>query len=221
MRDRLPSRIPKRWRWFAALAGVTLVGCLVAFLFRAPVLGWFATAWEGEQWSGRVDAVVINAATRDAVVDEAVDWIGRGQARELVVLVPKLLPTDELGITSSATNHVARVATSRGVPPDRIHWVGENLNELPKETAALVAWLPGSGMTRVCVLTDPFRTRRWRQWLHRAGVPDGVLVKVRSVDHPEFTLKDWWQKEAGLIAFQNEWIHTLRDLIQGPPPTHR
>ena len=93
-----------------------------------------------------------------------------------------------------------------GVPENSVFLVGHELTCLHEEFTALRDWARSNHVSRVLLPTDPFATRRV-EWLGRRLLePAGVLARVIPVSVPDYTVAEWWRKEAGLIAFENEWV---------------
>lgn len=62
---------------------------------------------------------------------------------------------------------------------------------------------------RLLIPTELFHTRRVN-WLMEKQLKDlKVDVRVIALDLPEYNRTNWWQREQGVIAFQNEVIKYL------------
>ena len=118
----------------------------------------------------------------------------------------KLSPTAELGITSPEKDLTRQVLLKQGVTNADCITIGDGVASTYDESRAVRAWLEKTGAKSVIIPTDLFHTRRVR-WLFRKelrGTGARVLVAVAPTDQYQAT--NWWHREEGLIAFQNEVI---------------
>ena len=84
--------------------------------------------------------------------------------------------------------------------------IGNRVSSSYEESLAVRNWVKQTGARRIIIPTDLFHTRRVR-WIYAkelAGL--NVEVIVVAVPQREYSARDWWQHEEGLIAFQNEVI---------------
>jgi len=84
------------------------------------------------------------------------------------------------------------------------------------EANALKKWCEAQRASSVIMVTNPFYSQRVRSIFHKVleqrttnGAPGTkVTIQLATIDCRNYTPFDWWRSEAGLIAFNNEWIKT-------------
>lgn len=185
---------------------VVLLAGIAGCLFWQPLLRTVARCWVVEQPVEHADAIVLATGTRDVLFAEALGWFQNGRAPRIVLLDSETRPTDRAGITEPARAVRLRQLREAGVPEKSVFLVGHELTCLHEEFTALRDWAQSNHVQRVLLPTDPFATRRV-EWLGRRLLqPTGVLARVVPVDVPDYTVAEWWRKEAGLVAFENEWV---------------
>jgi hypothetical protein len=75
---------------------------------------------------------------------------------------------------------------------------------------ALRAWAERNHAMCIIVPTEVFSWCRVKWMLQRAHAGTGTEVRVPALESYEYRGDEWWRKEQGLIAFQNEFVKYLR-----------
>lgn len=187
------------------LVGVGLVGT-AGWLFWQPLLRSLARAWVVEQPVQQADAIVLATGTRPALFEEALGWFRSSRAPRIVLLDGETQPTDRAGVTQPAREVRLLQLRAAGVPDNAVVLVGHELASLHEEFTALRGWAQSNQVQRLLMPVEPFATRRVA-WLGRRMLePVGVQAVVIPVTVPGYSVGEWWRKEAGMIALENEWV---------------
>jgi uncharacterized SAM-binding protein YcdF (DUF218 family) len=202
-------------KWLRRLRSVVLWSCglavLVAFcfVFRAPLLAGLANAWIVNEPLTRADAVVVLGGGLETRPFEVARIYHQGLAPKILVMNPKPSRRVGLGATPSQTELTRQILAKLNVPESDLLVVGGVVTSTYDESIAVRDWIRTSGAKRVIIPTDSFHTRRVR-WLFRKELkPTGAQVIVDAIPGLEYTAEDWWHREEGVIAFQNEVIKYL------------
>ena len=77
-------------------------------------------------------------------------------------------------------------------------------HRIATESIALRKWVDDNHPRRLIIPTDLFHTRRVRWLFRKALKKTDATVMVEPVPSSGYAASNWWQREEGLIAFQNE-----------------
>lgn len=201
--DHVPG---SRRRGFRRLLLGAFLAVVAAGLLHRPLLRGLAWAWVIEGAAGDADAIVMSTGVRDHMFEQCLAWYRAGRAPRLVLTDAELSQTDRAGITAPMRTVRLRQLLDAGVPEQAVVLVGHEITCLHEEFAALRDWARSNHVHRVLLPTDPFATRRVRWLSQRMLEPAGVQARIVPVAVPDYTVEAWWRKEAGLIAFENEWV---------------
>jgi uncharacterized SAM-binding protein YcdF (DUF218 family) len=188
------------------LVALGVLGLLLglAFLFRAPLLRGAAGAWIVNEPLTNADAIVVlggGPATRPFA---AAKLFHAGLAPKILLTNPQPAPATQLGLTPTDADLERDILLKEKVPADDIVIVPKYVNSTYEEALAIRDWARTNAIHRLIIPTDDFQTRRAR-WVFRKELrPLGVQVLLQAVPVREFTATNWWQREQGVVAFQNE-----------------
>lgn len=109
------------------------------------------------------------------------------------------------GETFTDAEMVARVLANLGVPREAMALVKGGTSTY-EEALILRKYVDDHSVRSVIVVTSNFHSRRAR-WIFRK-VLGGRQVGISMVeaDHANFTTRNWWRHEDGLITVSNEYI---------------
>jgi uncharacterized SAM-binding protein YcdF (DUF218 family) len=192
----------------ALAVGVGLI--LALWLARAPILRGVARAWIIHQPTEKADAVYVLGGGLQYRTFEAVRLYQQGIVPKILLSHSKPSPTDELGLTKPEPILMREVLLKKGIPEQAIQFIGTNVTSTYEETLALRDWARQSQARRVIICTDFFHTRRCR-WIFNRTIPGGSVELRFTAISPQdpYTPDNWWQREAGLITFNNEVVKFL------------
>jgi uncharacterized SAM-binding protein YcdF (DUF218 family) len=181
----------------------------VCFVFRAPLLRAVANAWIVNEPLEKADAIVVLGGGLETRPFEAARLYHAGLAPKILLMDVKPSPTTQLGITPLEKDLTRQVLHKQEVPDADCITIGDGVASTYDESLAVRAWLKRTGARKVIIPTDLFHTRRVR-WLFRRQLKGiGAAVTVRSIAPSDYAFTNWWQREGGLIAFQNEVVKSL------------
>ena len=133
--------------------------------------------------------------------------------RPIITAVPKVLlaaartsPSVKLGVSRSQVALNYAVLAKLGVPESAIETFGNELSSTFEESMALRGWAERHRAMRIIVPTEVFSSRRVKWMMERALSGTRTQVRVPALESYEYRRDEWWRKEQGLIAFQNELI---------------
>ena len=94
--------------------------------------------------------------------------------------------------------------TDAPVPADAIIVPATYVTNSYDESILVRHWAQANHAHKVIIPTDIFHTRRVR-WLYGKELEGtGIRVQIEAVPTRDYTARNWWRHEQGLIAFQNE-----------------
>ena len=196
-------------KWFKRLFfAFLLIGTLIvtAFIFREPLLAAAARAWIISDPLTHADAIVVLGGGPETRPYEAARLFHLGAAPKILLMNPRPTPSSELGLTPTDADLARKVLLKKQVPANAILITSDIVTNSFDEAMAVCHWAKASGARSVIIPTDDFHTRRVRWLFNKKLHPLGVQVEVESVPVREYSCKDWWQHEQGIIAFQNELL---------------
>jgi uncharacterized SAM-binding protein YcdF (DUF218 family) len=192
-------------RFMLALAGGVLLAAVAAWFGRDALLRDAADAWIVSDQPAHADAVAVFGGGLEYRPFAAAEYYRRGLVAKVLVSNIGSSRAERLGVLKSHVEANIEVLQKLGVPAAAIETFGRQLTDTYSEARALHQWAMDTGARTIMVPTDLFATRRLRWTLHQVFGTD-ALVLVPALSPFEYRSDDWWQNEAGLIAFQNEII---------------
>jgi uncharacterized SAM-binding protein YcdF (DUF218 family) len=188
------------------LIGMFALATVVAggWLLREPVLVGAANLWIVSDPISRADAVVVLAgglATRPFVAAEL--W-RRGLADKILISQGPEERAVSMGAIPSHTERNREILLKLGVPAGAIETFGTANKNTRDEAAALREWAERNAASSFIIPTEIFPARRVGWIFRREFFGTAVSIEVPSVEPPNYTRRDWWKTEHGLVAFQNE-----------------
>lgn len=195
-----------------AILGVVagVMGMVVlAYLFRAPLCLAYADLWIVNQPAQKADAIFVLGGGLQFRPFVAADFYHAGLAPKILISHAKPSPTDELGLTTQEKDLMRKVLLAKQVPERAIEEIGSNVTSTVEETLALRDWALRHKVRRVLVPTDIAHSRRAKFIFDRQLKGAEVEIVVTAIEPREYQRVNWWQKEEGIIAFQNELVKYL------------
>jgi uncharacterized SAM-binding protein YcdF (DUF218 family) len=185
---------------------VLLLLILGLFSGRAYLLQGAADLWVTSDPIGSADAVAVFGGGLQTRPFAAATYFQRGIVPKILISAARTEPTETLGIAPSQTELNRGVLVKLGVPQTAIEVFGDQLSNTYEEAVALRQWAKRSQATTIIVPTEVFSTRRVKWTLQHVFAGSGVRIQVPSLEPLDYRAQRWWQKEQGLIAFQNEVV---------------
>jgi uncharacterized SAM-binding protein YcdF (DUF218 family) len=179
------------------------VGSLVAWHERAPLLQKAAQWWIISDEPEAADAVAVLGGGVNVRPFAAAAYYQDGLVTKILLSVNDVGPAAQLGAEPSDTEANRQVLLKLGVPETAIDTFGMGSHNTFEEVMALRDWAERTGAHRIIVPTEIFPARRVRWVMHRV-LGDKVTIIVPALDPLDYQTNNWWQREQGVVAFQNE-----------------
>lgn len=177
---------------------------VIGYVFRAPLLRGAASAWIVNDPLTKADVIVVLGGGPSTRPFEAARLFHQGLAPKILLTNPQPAPATQLGLTPTDADLELGELLKEKVPAADIVIAPELVNSTYEEALAVRDWARTNGVKRIIIPTDIFQTRRAR-WVFRKQLkPLGVQVMVEAVPVREYSLTNWWTKDVGVVAFQNE-----------------
>src|SRR5262249_1192431 len=93
-----------------------------------------------------------------------------------------------------------------GVPEAAIETFGQQNGSTEAEAAVLREWASKHHVSGLIIPTEPFFSRRARWIFNREFAASPVRIEIDAFEPANYTRAEWWKSEAGMIAFQNEFM---------------
>jgi uncharacterized SAM-binding protein YcdF (DUF218 family) len=190
------------------IAVLAVIGMAGAWIARDTVLRAAASYWIVSDPPESSDAVAVFGGGLETRPFAAAQYYRHGLVKRVLLSNVRPSRAETLGIEMSYVEANRQVLLKLGVPDSAIELFGDNVTNTRQEALALHQWAVAAGAHSIIVPTDLFSSRRLAWMLHRAFGDDAV-IRVVALDPLEYNRETWWQSEAGVVAFQNEFIKYL------------
>jgi uncharacterized SAM-binding protein YcdF (DUF218 family) len=188
-------------------AALMLVLALVAaggWLVREPVLAGAANLWAVSDHVTRGDAIVVLGGGLETRPFEAAELWRKGLADRVLISQGPEDRAASIGAVPSHSELNRAILLKLGVPAGAIDTFGTASKNTRDEAIALREWAERNDASVFIIPTEIFSARRVRWIFCHAFFGTAVRIQVPSVEPREYTRRDWWKTEKGMIAFQNE-----------------
>jgi uncharacterized SAM-binding protein YcdF (DUF218 family) len=191
------------WRCAAVMFVLASVAA-GSWLIRGPLLRGAADLWIVSDPVSRADAIVVLGGGLATRPFEAAEMWQRGLADKILISQPPEERTVSIGAMPSHSELNREILLKLGVPAGVIEKFGTANKNTRDEAVALREWAERNAATAFIIPTEIFTARRVRWIFRREFFGMAVKIEVVSFEHPDFTRRDWWKTEHGVVAFQNE-----------------
>jgi uncharacterized SAM-binding protein YcdF (DUF218 family) len=182
------------------LSGLAAVG----FIFRAPLLRTAANAWIVDQPLTKADVIVVLGGGPDTRPFAAARLFRDGYAPKVLLMNPRPSAAVQLGLYPSEVEIGREELLKNGIPTNAILVAPGIVTNSFDESIVLRNWGMSNHIQRAIIPTDIFHTRRVR-WLYGKELRgSGIETTIVAVPVNQYSRTNWWQREEGIIAFQNE-----------------
>ena len=184
------------------LAGVAAGG----WLMREPVLRGAADLWIVSDPITRADAIVVLGGGLETRPFEAAELWRRGLADRILISQG---PEERAASVAAVPSHSElnrEILLKLGVPAGAIETFGTASKNTRDEAVALREWAERNAASVLIIPSEIFSARRVRWIFRHEFFGTTVSIEVPSIEPPDYTRRDWWKTEHGLVAFQNEFL---------------
>lgn len=199
---------PWQYRLWCCAAVMFVLASVAAggWLVREPVLLSAANLWIVSDPVSRATAIVVLGGGLETRPFVAAELWRRGLADKILI---SRGPEERAASVGSIPAHSERnreILLELGVPASAIGTFEAVSKNTRGEAVALREWAEQNGASAFIIPSEIFPARRVRWIFRREFRGTAVRIEVPSVEPPGYTRWDWWQKEQGLLAFQNEFL---------------
>lgn len=127
------------------------------------------------------------------------------------ILIPEFGESEEVqdGIEITEGEIIRRVLDQARIPSDAIIPLDGVVDSTRAEAQRLAEFLQSHPQARVAVVTNNFHTRRTQLLFSRACGKYAANLHVIGAPTDGYSADDWWQCEAGFLAYVNEFLKLL------------
>ena len=183
---------------------VLCVLCIAGYIMHAPLLAGLAHAWIVNEPLGKADVIVVLGGGLETRPFEAAKLYHQGLASRILIMNPNPRSSSAPGLIPSEAELTRQILGKEGVPASALVILEKKVSNSYEESMALRDWAKTNVIKSVIIPTDIFHTRRVRWLYHKELKNTGIQVSVDAVPVREYTARDWWRNEHGVVAFQNE-----------------
>ena len=193
-----------------ALTAITGSCLLVAaYLLRAPILTSAARWWVVESPDLHADAIMVPGGGMDSRPFAAADLYRKHLAPRVLIPHNPESQVERSGFIPTNAELTRRLLVRGGVPNEAIEVIGTDVQSTRDEIVASLGWALKNHAKRIVVATDLFHTRRMYSFGNHLMNPEGVELQVTPIRNRHYAETNWWTREEGLIAFQNEIVKSV------------
>jgi uncharacterized SAM-binding protein YcdF (DUF218 family) len=206
------SAMLRRGQGFAGplvAAILLLLGIAAGIWFeRAPLLRGAADPWIVSDPLTPADVVAVLGGGLNERPFAAAALYKAGLANKIIVSQAVQERYTKLGLPGN-TELNRLVLLRLGVPEAAISTFGQENASTDDEAVALRAWNAEHHVSRIIIPTEIFFSRRARWTFSREFVGSTVDLEIAAFEPSKYTRAEWWQSNAGIIDFQNEFMKYL------------
>jgi uncharacterized SAM-binding protein YcdF (DUF218 family) len=199
------GRAPLIGRMSAAILLLTIVSVGV-WLERAPLLRGAADLWIISDPVTKSDVVAVLGGGLETRPFVAAELYKKGLVNKVVVSQVVEPRSTAIGGIPGHSELNRMLLVKLGVPETDIEMFGQANSNTKDEALALRDWADQHRVAQIIVPTEIFSARRVRWVFDREFAGSSVHLKIPAFDAPGYTRAEWWKTDAGLIAFQNEFL---------------
>jgi uncharacterized SAM-binding protein YcdF (DUF218 family) len=197
-----------RQRIIAFLLAVIMIGA-VLMAFRVPILRSFSTVLIAEDELEKVEAMAVLSGGGYDRGNEAVNIYKAGWTNKIICtggnpeLNFRIIGIDTLESDLTAINLQRQV-----VPDSAIVLIRKGTSTL-EESDIILAYCKKQNIKKIMVLSSKIHCRRVRSVFAEKFENANIQIIYRGAKSSIYDELNWWKKEEGLIAINNEWMKTF------------
>jgi uncharacterized SAM-binding protein YcdF (DUF218 family) len=191
------------WR-YAAIIFVLASFATGGWLIREPLLLGAASLWIVSDPVSRATAIVVLGGGLETRPFVAAELWRRGLADKILISQGPEERAASVGSIPSHSELNRAILLKLGVPAGAIKTFAVASKNTRGEAVALREWTEQNGASAFIIPSEIFPARRVRWIFRHEFFGMAVSIEVPSIEPPDYTRRDWWKTEHGLVAFQNE-----------------
>ena len=186
---------------------IILLGIL--FLFRVPILHALGNVLICEEPVEKVQAIFVLSGGPLDRGGEAAKLYGAGISKR-VICTGSNTPADfaALGITYLESEITRIYMMHEGVPDSSIDLIKKGTSTREEEECIL-DYCKKNNLNNVMVVSSKFHTRRICRTFNKAFSNAHIHLIIHGASSSTYDENNWWKREDGLIAVNNEYIKIL------------
>jgi uncharacterized SAM-binding protein YcdF (DUF218 family) len=192
-------------RLTAAILLLAVLGAGV-WLERAPLLRGAADHWIVSDLVTKSDVVAVLGGGLETRPFVAAELYKKGLVNKVLVSQVVEPRSTAIGGIPGHSELNRMLLVKLGVPETDIEMFGQANSNTKDEALALRDWADQHRVAQIIVPTEIFSARRVRWIFDREFAGSSVHLEIPVFDAAGYTRAEWWKTEAGLIAFQNEFL---------------
>ena len=134
----------------------------------------------------------------------AAELLQRGLADKILISQPPEQRAVSTGAMPSHAELNRQILLKLGVPAGAIETFGTANGNTREEAVALREWARRNTASVFIIPSEIFSARRVQWIFRREFFGTNVPSRSPSIEPSDYTNRDWWKTEHGLVAFQNE-----------------
>lgn len=197
-----------RKRIVVFLLAVIMIGA-VLMAFRVPILRSCATVLIDEDKLGKAEAMVVLSGGGYDRGNEAVHIYRAEWANKIICTGgnPEL-NFKIIGIDTLESDLTAMNLQRQGVPDSAIILIRKGTSTI-EESDIILAYCKQQNIRKIIVLSSKIHCRRVRSVFADKFERANIQIIYRGAKSSIYDEMNWWKKEEGLIAINNEWMKTF------------
>ena len=195
----------RKFFWLLVAVGTFLLG---VFLFRTPILSYYAYIFTLQNAEKGADAIICLSGDRETRNPESLRLWNQGYAQRLFVTEEKpknkefnLVELSHLEFAREVTKLMKLEAKWELLPS----LTGGATSTFDEAEDAL-AYGERANWKRIIIVTDEFHTRRAHLAFRKVFAGSDITVQVAGAPNELFAIDDWWKSDRGILAYLCETI---------------
>ena len=190
---------------------VLLLAVTALYVFRNAILVQVANFLIIDDKPAKADIIYVLNGDHNTRPYKAAELYKAGYAPKVVIARAEDSPAAMQGLIANDTDISDHVFQLAGVPETAIVelMIPGGVSNTFDEASALQQYCREKSLHRVIVVTSAFHTRRARWVISKMLSPMGVETRMAPAPDAKYGPRNWWKREDGLIACQNEYLKLI------------
>lgn len=197
-----------RKRIIVFLLATIMIGA-VLMTFRDPILRSFSSVLMDEDELAKAEALIVLSGGGYDRGNEAVNIYRAGWTNKIICTGgnPEL-SFRIIGIDTLESDLTVMNLQRQGVPDSVIVLIREGTSTI-EESVVILAYCRQQKIKKIIILSSKIHCRRVRSVFADKFEKANIQIIYRGAKSSIYDELNWWKKEEGLIAINNEWMKTF------------